>query len=290
MPERRTISKLTTAECYSTLGLKPGASSESIKAAYRQLCFKYHPDKALNDPNAHEKFIRVQDAFDVLTGRSEPAASHGTSRPEPTRHRYSSKAESASHGTSKPEPPRRRYSSRAESTKDYYYSSSEDDVFGETRPPPKWKNRPSPLWLDQGLDVAAKLVQSLIRRAAEVEIQHDNSLGPLMQLPLAAWEHYILKHRTRLFRRLLIVRSALSDIRGKIAKAMADTVKVTRVVVTGFLHELYLIKPDLERIKDHYKLIVMIAEAGDGLSERDPERYNLRWDLFVECSAFDERW
>ncbi len=42
---RSTGGPMTTAEAYRVLGLSPGASKRDIKAAYRQLMAKVHPDK-----------------------------------------------------------------------------------------------------------------------------------------------------------------------------------------------------------------------------------------------------
>ena len=37
---------------YEVLGIKPGASEEEIRAAYRELVKKYHPDKYIDNPLA----------------------------------------------------------------------------------------------------------------------------------------------------------------------------------------------------------------------------------------------
>ena len=37
---------------YSVLGLRPGASDEEVKKAYKTLAKKYHPDVAGNSPEA----------------------------------------------------------------------------------------------------------------------------------------------------------------------------------------------------------------------------------------------
>lgn len=59
------------------LGLKPGATQAEIKRSYRSLVRKYHPD--LNpDPQAHQHFLQIQEAYDILTGpdtRKRAAAS-----------------------------------------------------------------------------------------------------------------------------------------------------------------------------------------------------------------------
>ncbi|WP_233843015.1 DnaJ C-terminal domain-containing protein [Dyella sp. 2HG41-7] len=50
---------------YDTLGVKPDASEADIKAAFRKLARKYHPDKN-KDAGAEEKFKAVNEANEVL--------------------------------------------------------------------------------------------------------------------------------------------------------------------------------------------------------------------------------
>ena len=55
---------------YEVLGLKEGASDEEIKAAYRELVKKYHPDQYQNNPLgdlAEEKMQEVNQAYETLT-------------------------------------------------------------------------------------------------------------------------------------------------------------------------------------------------------------------------------
>ena len=54
---------------YDVLGVKPDASEDEIKKAYKALSRKYHPDAHLNNPNtdqAEEKFTQVQQAYSQL--------------------------------------------------------------------------------------------------------------------------------------------------------------------------------------------------------------------------------
>lgn len=58
---------------YEVLGIKPGASQDEIKSAYRNLIKQYHPDKFINNPLknlAEEKMIEINKAYDALTKNS----------------------------------------------------------------------------------------------------------------------------------------------------------------------------------------------------------------------------
>ena len=55
---------------YEVLGVRENASQEEIKAAYRELVKKYHPDKYQNNPLAdlaEEKLREVNQAYEMLT-------------------------------------------------------------------------------------------------------------------------------------------------------------------------------------------------------------------------------
>ena len=58
---------------YEVLGIKPGASEEEIKAAYKELVKKYHPDKYIDNPLAdlaEKKLQEVNEAYDMLMKNS----------------------------------------------------------------------------------------------------------------------------------------------------------------------------------------------------------------------------
>lgn len=52
---------------YKILGVDKNASEKEIKAAYRKLARKYHPDVNQTDPKAEERFKEVNEAHEVLS-------------------------------------------------------------------------------------------------------------------------------------------------------------------------------------------------------------------------------
>ncbi|KAJ2002046.1 DnaJ- protein scj1 [Coemansia thaxteri] len=52
---------------YSILGVARDASQQEIKRQYKTLSRKHHPDKNPGDEQAHERFIAVAEAYEVLT-------------------------------------------------------------------------------------------------------------------------------------------------------------------------------------------------------------------------------
>ena len=52
---------------YQLLGVSRDASTKEIKKAFRTLSLKYHPDRNPGDEKAHEKYIRLNRAHEVLT-------------------------------------------------------------------------------------------------------------------------------------------------------------------------------------------------------------------------------
>ncbi|HEX5952545.1 MAG TPA: DnaJ C-terminal domain-containing protein [Rhodanobacteraceae bacterium] len=58
---------------YQTLGVKQGAGDDEIKAAYRKLARKYHPDKN-KEVGAEDKFKAISEAYEVLHDKQKRAA------------------------------------------------------------------------------------------------------------------------------------------------------------------------------------------------------------------------
>jgi len=70
-----------TRDLYEILGVKRNATDKEIKAAYRRLARKFHPDVNPNDPAAEQRFKEIQAAYSVLGDREKRAQydSYGSS-------------------------------------------------------------------------------------------------------------------------------------------------------------------------------------------------------------------
>ncbi|PZC40749.1 MAG: molecular chaperone DnaJ [Chloroflexi bacterium] len=56
-----------TNDHYKTLGIDKNASEKEVKAAYRKLARKYHPDVNFGDNSSEEKFKEINKAYQVLS-------------------------------------------------------------------------------------------------------------------------------------------------------------------------------------------------------------------------------
>jgi len=69
-----------TKNPYEVLGLKPGATQEEIKTAYRELVKKYHPDRYQDNPLselAGEKMREINEAYETLMAGAKGPKNRG---------------------------------------------------------------------------------------------------------------------------------------------------------------------------------------------------------------------
>lgn len=56
---------------YEILEISPRASSETVKAAYKALCKKYHPDSHSGNVQAEEKMKQLNEAYTALSDEGQ---------------------------------------------------------------------------------------------------------------------------------------------------------------------------------------------------------------------------
>lgn len=55
------------------LDVPEGADEPAVRAAYRRLARRHHPDRSPDDPDAHERFLLIRAAYELLMhGRLSP--------------------------------------------------------------------------------------------------------------------------------------------------------------------------------------------------------------------------
>lgn len=57
---------------YAILGVPRGATGEEIKTGYRRMAMQWHPDRC-KEPNAKEIFLRMQEAYEILSNPGKQA-------------------------------------------------------------------------------------------------------------------------------------------------------------------------------------------------------------------------
>jgi DnaJ-class molecular chaperone len=64
---------MTQEDYYQILGVDQNASETKIKEAYRQLAFKYHPDRNRENTAAAEMMKKINEAYAVLSNPAKKA-------------------------------------------------------------------------------------------------------------------------------------------------------------------------------------------------------------------------
>ena len=70
---------MNTYQCYQVLGLQEGASIKDVKASYRRLALKFHPDKNASDQESTQ-FKLVTEAYQILRAEYKKAISTTTEK------------------------------------------------------------------------------------------------------------------------------------------------------------------------------------------------------------------
>jgi DnaJ-related protein SCJ1 len=57
---------LAATDYYALLSVPKDADTRQLKKAYRKLSKQYHPDKNPDDESAHQRFVELSQAYEVL--------------------------------------------------------------------------------------------------------------------------------------------------------------------------------------------------------------------------------
>ncbi|GAB3026615.1 J domain-containing protein [Spirosoma pulveris] len=74
--------------CYKTLGVEDFSSNDEIKAAYRKLSKKFHPDVNDGDVFFEELFKGIQNAYEILCDDKRKAIHDNSLKPKASTHHY----------------------------------------------------------------------------------------------------------------------------------------------------------------------------------------------------------
>ncbi len=69
---------------YEILEVSQGATPEEIKKSFRKLALKYHPDRNRNSDESKQKFMRLVEAYEVLSNEQSRKKYDGDANPEPS--------------------------------------------------------------------------------------------------------------------------------------------------------------------------------------------------------------
>ena len=67
----RQFAAAAALEHYSLLGCSPSATPEELKKAFNRLAKQQHPDLNPDDKNAHHKFIKLKEAYELCAAQEE---------------------------------------------------------------------------------------------------------------------------------------------------------------------------------------------------------------------------
>ncbi|KAI1841986.1 hypothetical protein JX266_011846 [Neoarthrinium moseri] len=264
-------STLTTADSFKTLGLEPGATPAAVKAAYRKLCLKHHPDKARNDPGANAKFAKIREAYEVLTGKLEPAENRRR-RPEP--------GSSNSYGERHEEPPS--YSRPSYSRPSYSRPSYDRPPSYEEQAAPM--HFPSSSWYPEALRQVRREIQKQLSRIPEVEQQRRDMMKVLVQLAPPASDERIGGHATR-------IRQDLEEIEDDLQMLMCY-VEVAQMEagaapsrLRSLLDQVHEGELEITRVATHLSMINMIACRAMDVEDED-DSMHMFLDMWIELIRF----
>lgn len=117
------------SECYALLEVAPSASLDDIKANYRRLAFKYHPDLNPGNPKAARHFTRINEAYVQLKAHRETASAGASGKRVYTAETIRQEEEARTQTARGPKKPNPFYSRQEEVLKDILNDPFAKQVF-----------------------------------------------------------------------------------------------------------------------------------------------------------------